>query len=706
MYISKIVLKNFRNFQDKGIEFKEGINVIIGHNNAGKTNLLRALALVLDSQNSKRLSIDDFNKKIDLLDLKKAPPKVSIELTIKGKHDAKNPDDLVTVSNWLTVIGTEYEAVLTYEFFLPEKDKSEKKYVETLATITDKKEAWKIIQHDFLRFYTYKIWGGKIENQTVADSESLQKFDFQFLDAIRDVERDMFSGKNTLLKDVMNYFLDFEETEDLKKRNKIDFNDNIKPIITTLQHRLQKGKEQIQSYSTSAGASFHEEAKPDFDGTISEQDIFSALRLIIRYESGIDIPVSHNGLGYNNLIFMALLLAKMQADTSKDYMSSNAKVFSILSIEEPEAHLHPAMQYKFLKFLDENKKDNKVRQIFITTHSTHITSAVKLDDIICLHNKEGETLVGYPGKVFPTPDTKNSKKYVQRFLDATKSDMLFAQKVILVEGLAEQLLLPTLAKYNDLALRKEFDDKQKTTPTSEKYLSKLLEDNHIAVIGVDGRYFNHFLPLFDTQANGNAIPKKIVCITDRDPTRRKSGGRFLKCYPFEYNQDATNYEYKDNASSLISKYETHPTIRFYSQDEIKGKTLEYDLALHNSTLTLLVTEGMSNQQEIKDLMSFDNTKTVGDFLDKLPKGTTANPNKENVRIKEGIEALTTTSWDDDDKKKAIVAARYLNSVGKGENALDLAVALEANYEKKGTAEYQDFKTPQYIKDAIEWLCRK
>lgn len=133
MYISKVSLKNFRNFQEKEIEFKEGINVIIGHNNAGKTNLLKDLSLVLDFQGLKRLSIDDFSKKIDLESIKNTPPKVSIELIIKGKYDSINPDDLVTVSNWLTILGSEYEAVLTYEFFLPEKEKSEKKYLETLA---------------------------------------------------------------------------------------------------------------------------------------------------------------------------------------------------------------------------------------------------------------------------------------------------------------------------------------------------------------------------------------------------------------------------------------------------------------------------------------------------------------------------------------------------------------------------------------------
>lgn len=685
MYISKISLRNFRNFKEKEIKFNEGINVIIGHNNAGKTNLLKALALVLDFKGLKRLGIDDFSKNVDLVTLKATPPKVSIEVVINGKHESDESDDLVTVSNWLRVLDTEYEAVLTYEFFLPEKENTEKKYTEALSGATNHKEAWSIIKHNFLRYYKYKIWGGEIENQTIADSESLQKFDFQFLDAIRDVERDMFSGKDTLLRDVLNYFLDFDEIEDVKKQNKVNFATDIKPIIETLQKRLNKGKGEIQTYFVSTGASLDEQTKTDFDGTISEQDIFSALRLIIRYKTGIEIPVSHNGLGYNNLIFMSLLLAKMQADTSKDYMSSNAKVFSILSIEEPEAHLHPSMQHKFLKFLGENKKKNKVRQIFITTHSTHITSVVKLDDIICLHNKRGETMVGYPAKVFPEPDIKNSKKYVQRFLDATKSNMLFAQKVILVEGLAEQLLIPTLAKYAGYSL----------------------EDYHIAVIGVAGRYFNHFLHLFDNQANSNAIPKKIVCITDRDPEQKKKGitsEKFRKCYPFEYGFDTAAYEYQNNASSLISQYEIHPTIRFYSQDEKKGKTFEYDLVLHNPELELLLTEGMSNRDEIKGLMSLAKEKTVKDYLDELPKGSDAKPNKQNKRIEEGINQLGT-SWSDDDKKKAIVAARYLNSVGKGENALDLAIALEDNFEKKGTKEYQEFKVPQYIKDAIEWLCK-
>jgi putative ATP-dependent endonuclease of the OLD family len=407
--------------------------------------------------------------------------------------------------------------------------------------------------------------------------------------------------------------------------------------------------------------------------------MFSALRLVVEYETGIKIPATHNGLGYNNLIFMSLLLAKMQVHSDGNYLGSNAKVFSTLAIEEPEAHLHPAMQHKFLKFLTEHKAQKKVRQIFVTTHSTHITSAVSLDTMICLHNEAGETLVGYPGKVFSSSkDDIKSKKYVQRFLDATKTDMLFAQKVILVEGLAEQLRISILAKY----------------------LDKSLEDNHIAVINVGGRYFNHFLHLFDSSKK-DTIPKKIACLTDRDPERKdKKTKSKKKCYPFEYNNDTTLFDYQNNATTLINDYSAHRNIRFFSQDEFRGKTFEYDLVLHNPTLELLVTDSMGNQDEIKELMQFypNPIKLVTDFIDKL------RSSDENTRIGESIEKASSL-WADADKKIAIIASRYLNSVGKGENAAELADVLEDNLSKKNTPEYQTFVVPEYIKNAIEWICQ-
>jgi predicted ATP-dependent endonuclease of OLD family len=510
MYISKIKIEGFRNFKEKEILFNDGINVIIGHNNAGKSNVIKAISLVIDTQSSKRLDIHDFNRYITIEELKANPPKVSIHLCIsQSENGDPNSDDLVTVGNYLTKLASPYEALLTYEFFLPENKKEE--YLKSLSEIIDVKKAWKVIQHDFLRLYTSKIWGGDPNLQVQADVESLQKFDFQFLDAIRDVERDMFSGRNTLLREVLDFFMDYDikrdatKDEDVKiaeiKELKEIFSVEADRLLETLQNRMQSGKEQILEYARETGASFNN-ANPNFDGSLSEVELFSALKLIIEYKTGITIPATHNGLGYNNLIFMSLLLAKMQVNSDGDYLGSNAKVFPILAIEEPEAHLHPAMQYKFLKFLKRNVQ-KKVRQLFVTTHSTQITSAVSLDEIICLHSESDILSVGYPGKVFgETSEDKKSKAYVQRFLDATKSDMLFAQKVILVEGIAEELLLPTMAKY----------------------LGCSLEDNHVAVINIGGRYFDHFIKLFDT-SNSYSVPKKIACLTDRDPSRKcRNGG--------------------------------------------------------------------------------------------------------------------------------------------------------------------------------------
>lgn len=682
MYISRIRIEGFRNFKDNEIVFNDGINVIIGHNNAGKTNLLKALSLIIDNSGGlKKLDVEDFHKQADLASIKVNPPEVKISIFInESKDENLHSDDLVTVSNWITQLNSPYEAQLTYCFFLPEEEK--KKYFKALEAASNLEEVWRIIKRDFIRKYNYKIYGGNPDLQNQAESDNLQKFDFQFLNAIRDVERDMFTGRTTLLKDVLQFFMDYEikkdssktieiQTAEIKQKQK-EFEAKAKPAIDDLLTRIAEGQKEILDYATQTGASFNK-AKPGFEGGITEFELLSALKLIIEHETGIKIPATHNGLGYNNLIYMSLLLAKMQANADGAYYGSNAKVYPLLVIEEPEAHLHPSMQYKFLKFLKENKK-KKVRQIFVSSHSTHITSAVSLDELICLHNDGTNLNIAYPGKVFSDDkDGKTSKAYVERFLDATKSNMLFAQKIILVEGLAEQILLPTIARHVD-------KDKQ-------------LEDHHIEVTNIGGRYFEHFLKLFDS-TKPNTINKQIVCITDRDPERKLILGTnnvFKKCYPYEYNTEPIVYEYKDNATSKIAQYATHPNISFFSQDDAKGKTLEYDLALFNPALELLLTDSINNKEEIQELMdAYNNGKAINQFI--------LRDSEENTRVTNSITS-SLCAWDEPEKKKAIIATRYLNSIGKGENALELSVKLEADF-NSGSPK---FVVPTYLKDAIECL---
>lgn len=687
MYIKSIRTQGFRNFKDTQIEFNEGVNVIIGHNNAGKTNLLKALSLLLDSKSYKKLEVDDFNKDVTLDNLKATPPKVTITLNIhQSEGEDLMGDDLVTVAPWLVHLEAPYMAVLTYDFFLPESEHDY--YKEKLINVPDYKNAWLTIKHEFLRKYVHKIYGGKPELQNIADSEVLQKFDYQFLPAIRDVERDMFTGRNTLLREVIDFFMDYEIKVDPLKTaankhteitaNKQTFSLGAQSLITQLRERMEKGREHIMKYAEDTGASI-DNAKPEFDGQLSEVELYSALRLIISYRTGIEIPATHNGLGYNNLIYMSLLLAKMQVDTNGDYLGSNAKVFPVLVIEEPEAHLHPSLQYKFLKFLHSNT-NQKARQIFITTHSTNITAAVSLDQIICLHSLvSGQINVGYPGKVFSDDAPgQNSKAYVQRFLDATRSDMLFARNVILVEGIAEQLLFPTLAKYDN----------------------KSLEDTHTVVINVGGRYFDHFLNLFDNQ-KPFTIHKRVACITDQDPVRKlkDSDESYKKCYPFEINQDV-NFEYSSHANANLATYNAHPNIRFFSQDAILGKTLEYDLMFSNPCCPLLLTNSTSNHAEL--LRLFDAYKDGKDIAFVASNALMNKNNSENDRIQASLLTCTNVNWDDSKKFKALLAARYLNSIGKGGNALELSYVLEENLKKVTPV---PFTVPAYIQNAINWACQ-
>lgn len=592
MYISKIHIIGYRNFKDKTVEFHEGINVIIGPNNAGKSNLLRALDLVLNTDTSKKLTLFDFCRNCTINELKTAAPKVRIEVFFsESSEESSDSEELAMVALCLTKLEHPYEAQITFDFFLPQEEETE--YLQSVSEVSEPDKVWNIIRDEYLRRYVSRMWAGDPINQARLDGGTVDKIDFEFLGPIRDVERDLFSGKSPLLREVLNFFIDYEikfdttkskdvQNSELKDRH-LEFTNCVEPSLTKINERLIKGKEQILDYAKQTGASDFHGAVPDFSGTLSEPDFLAALQLMIKHETGMDVAATHNGLGYNNLIYMSLLLAKMQANADEGYYRQNAKVFSVLAIEEPEAHLHLSLQYKFLKFLiNEQVNKKKVRQLFVTTHSTEITSAVSLDELICLYNDmNGEVSVAYPGKLFgDNSDEKESKQYVQRFLDAIKSDMLFADKVCFVEGKAEELLVPVFAEYMD----------------------KSLEDGHVAVISTGGRYFTHFLKLFDTIRDTSAISKKVVCLTDRDPVWREGdNGSFECCYPFE--KDKEGYEYLEHSDDLINAYKNHPNIKIYSQDANKGKTLEYDLMLHNSTSEILLVNGLPNKDEIREIQA-------------------------------------------------------------------------------------------------------
>jgi putative ATP-dependent endonuclease of OLD family len=359
----------------------------------------------------------------------------------------------------------------------------------------------------------------------------------------------------------------------------------------------------------------------------------------------------------------------------------------MLLIEEPEAHLHPALQYKLLKYVQKRiKTAESCRQVFITTHSTHITSASGLDPIICLSAPDElhEVQVSYPAHVFgDDQEGQKSRMYVERYLDATKSTMLFSKAVIFVEGITELLLVPCLARYVESLTR----------------LENPIEDRHVAVIAVGGVNFKHFLPIFGAGPSLGrrkyALRRRVACIVDADPARKRmeKQARWRKCWPYQLGLDSETYEYRE-ASGVVDGL--LKAIR--GREDILvcfgTKTLEYDLAQSNSESEVLITEACKHEDALRSFVR----NPVGECEELARLLESSQVDNDTIIALEEIAKQ-------DEKRKARFATYYLLCVDgiKGEHAFDLEHELRKDLD--GPESKRLFQLPTHIADAIEWACR-
>ncbi|EMW6136533.1 AAA family ATPase, partial [Enterococcus faecalis] len=196
MFISELEIENFRGFNYKTkILLNNSINVLIGQNNSGKTTIIKAMELLFSDGSKKKLSVGDFYKNITIDDIKALPPKIVISAKLtESEDDEEYSDDLITVSTWLTKIEKPYEARITYEYYLPEKYIDEYKKIMNTVNSNEIEDYWNEIEHSFIPKFKYHILIGDPKYKNTIDAESLKTFDFQFLKAVRDVERDMYRG--------------------------------------------------------------------------------------------------------------------------------------------------------------------------------------------------------------------------------------------------------------------------------------------------------------------------------------------------------------------------------------------------------------------------------------------------------------------------------------------------------------------------------
>ena len=562
MYISKITVQNYRNFSSLELDL-QSFTLIIGENNVGKTNLLNAIGLILSPDISfyqKRvLETDDFHYQT-VLNFKKQViserefsklnfPEVRVDLFFeKMNPDQKAVMNDCFINDGITTIGE--KAQITYLSSISQIDDLEKKWFleikKNLISLTkiDTETAEQFEQRQIqsisfpIEYYRYILFGGNNETQKV-DFSWLSFLRMELLDAMRDAKSQLLAGgRNTLLYSILNTRTVEQTTstkkdidsikEKLAELNQIITNKN--SVFTEIKNDIEQFLKSISEEDENGLINFQ------FSG-VEESEILKKLSLIYGSEP---ISIERNGLGRNNLLYISLLLSQLIKDVDKKKV-----YFRLIGIEEPEAHLHPTLQVHLSRNINEG---NEERQVIITSHSTHITSQLDLNNTVVLYKNKGKIEPHYLLNSIP----KDSKKYLQKYLDATKSTMVFSRKIILVEGISEQLVIPEFFKL---------------------YTKETLEKKNITIVNVQGVAIKHFLEVI-------------------------KAGYFIKCLVFTDSDDNTR------ADNLKEKYKDYSVIKIQ-----KTRTYTYEKDLISSNLVgegkeilleALVKTRPINGQSLKD----------------------------------------------------------------------------------------------------------
>lgn len=496
MYISHISIKNYRNFGNEPFTTKlKKFTTIIGENNIGKTNLLESIGLILSQDitmfRKRMLQLDDINYKSrlkfkeDVLDTTISPENVKFpEVEVRLTFEEMDTKQLSVVGDWFSDNSMD-KAKLTY-LFRPSNGFNCKAWVEKQREYIQKlKEENKELQEEkllnFIEFpikkYQYLIYGGNDSTNRV-DPYFLGMLKLELLDALRDAKRELIAnGDYKLLYRVLNQN-DETAYEDIKGvlsnlDEKIKDNDQLKNIRKTLIEQLEKIS--LQEAAGSNNVDFHY-------SSLETGEILKKLSLIYGQEP---ISIDRNGLGRNNLLYISLILSRLAPDDNIE------TCFRIVGIEEPEAHLHPHLQRHLASNIQSINEKREDLQIILTSHSTHITSALNMDNMVVLFNESGKVKEHFLLDGFGNDKKgKIHRHYLEKYLDATKSSMFYARKIILVEGIAEEIIVPVLYQL---------------------FSKKSIESIGCNIVNVNGVAFKHFLEIIK---NGYFI--KCVVLTDGD----------------------------------------------------------------------------------------------------------------------------------------------------------------------------------------------
>ncbi|WP_129629408.1 ATP-dependent nuclease [Candidatus Oscillochloris fontis] len=466
MRIHGVQIKNFRNFQH--LDVKMGNHaVIVGENKVGKTNFLFALRLVLDS------SLPDSVRQLQTTDFwdglgDPVPRDASIHIIVdlidfEYSHDLK-----ATLSDCL-IEKQPFIARLNYLF-------------RCVQSGNESNEA--------SPKYEFLLYGADDPSRQIGYRQR-RWMPLDLLQALRDAENDLATFRRSPLQPLLNRAFANISAQELREitqsihdtQNRLSQNKYIKKLDQQIAKRLSSMVGPIHNIDTSLRvASTRTEA------------LLRAIRLHI---DGGTRDIAQASLGSANLLYIALRTLEIQKA-----LDEGERHHSFLAIEEPEAHLHPHVQrlaYRhFLRSrsMTPTEHDEPLHQnILMTTHSPHIVSIAPLRSFVLLRRNprigatEGVSTAN-------TQWTEDEVADLERYLEVTRGEILFARGVVLVEGDAEEYIIPVLAKL----LGYDFDE------------------HGISVCSIAGTHFEPYIKLLGSSALN--IPH--VVLTDFDPVRSNS----------------------------------------------------------------------------------------------------------------------------------------------------------------------------------------
>lgn len=502
MHISSLSIRNFRNFKHVKLNFEKGINTIIGENGSGKTNLFYALRILLDNTLPRHINFyeTDFNRALGswaghwiIISIVFDELDVNEEAQAMAIH-ACGQMDTISKGSYAVYFRPKFQfRKELYEYSLTDgKNSNGLQIILDKLTLEDYETVYLSRGNgDFSDDKTYDLYVGdfdKIEFPNPDEKEEQilgtwlpseinihNEVSCTFIKALRDVEGDLRSYANNPL---LNLLRGKEKTVQVAVKDEIVGNiDKLNNQISSLVEVEEIKKGIDKSLKDAVGTTYAPNIDIKSELPNEMEKLFQSLKLWVGDpdDTGYKGRIWELSLGGANLIYLSLKLLeyeKVKAD----------KIANFLFVEEPEAHIHTHIQ----KTLFDNLKENKT-QVIISTHSTHISSVSKISSINILAREKQQSLVFHPANNLE-PDQINR---IERYLDAVRCNLLFAKGVVLVEGDAEQILIPEMFK---------------------KVFGLSLDEIGISLINVGSTSFENIARIF----HSDRIQKKCAILTDSD----------------------------------------------------------------------------------------------------------------------------------------------------------------------------------------------